>query len=279
MDWSLVLASQGIDAVIADPQDGLGWGLLVPQPDCARALQALRQYRIENRHWPWRQSLPWPELRFDWGSLAWAAMLVLLHSFAAKYQAFGAAGAMDSFAVFSGHQWWRIFTAMTLHADIAHLAANLSLGIVLLGLAMGRYGTGTGLLAAWLAGAAGNVASLYFNLRPFVGLGASGMVMGALGLLAASSLLPGEHRRPSRKHFLIGLAAGTMLFVLYGLAPGTDLAAHFGGFVAGVLLGALLASFPAQYIHKPLVNFACGLFVLVTVAVTWGLALKVGHLK
>lgn len=279
MDWSLVLASQGIEAVIANPQEDLGWGLLVPQADCARALRALRQYRIENRHWPWRQSLPWPELRFDWGSLAWAAVLVLFHSLAAKYEAFGAAGAMDSSAVFSGHQWWRIFTAMTLHADIAHLATNLSLGIVLLGLAMGRYGAGTGLLAALLAGAAGNVASLFFNLRPFVGLGASGMVMGALGLLAASSLLPGEHRRPSRKRFLVGLAAGTMLFVLYGLAPGTDLAAHFGGFVAGVILGTLLTSFPGQYIHKPLVNFVCGLALVAMVAIAWGIALKTAHLK
>jgi membrane associated rhomboid family serine protease len=279
MDWSLVLASQGIEAVIADPQDGLGWGLLVAQSDCARALQALRQYRIENRHWPWRQSLPWPELRFDWGSLAWAAVLVLFHSLAVRYNGLEAAGAMDSSAVFSGQQWWRIFTAMTLHADIAHLATNLSLGIVLLGLAMGRYGTGTGLLAAWLAGAAGNIASLFFNVKPFVGLGASGMVMGGLGLLAASSLLPGEHRSRSRKHFLIGLAAGTMLFILYGLAPGTDLAAHFGGFVAGVLLGTLLTSLPGPYIHKSLVNFTCGLLVAAMVAITWWIALKAAHIK
>ena len=68
-------------------------------------------------------------------------------------------GIMDSTLAVSG-QWWRIFSAMMLHADLGHLAENLAIGIVLFGLAMGRYGTGTGLFAAYLAGAGGNVASL-----------------------------------------------------------------------------------------------------------------------
>ena len=187
MDWSLVLASQGIETTIEESGEGGGWGLLVASQDCEKALKALRQYRLENRDWPWRQSLPWPETHFDWGSVAWAALLILFHWFGSVHPGFQAAGIMDTTAVFSG-QWWRVFTAMMLHADVAHLAANLSIGIVLFGLAMGRYGTGTGLLAAYLAGAAGNVASLLLNAKPFNGLGASGMVMGALGLLAAQSL-------------------------------------------------------------------------------------------
>jgi len=38
-----------------------------------------------------------------------------------------------------------------------HLASNLSIGFVLLGLVMGRWGTATGMLAALLAGIGGNV--------------------------------------------------------------------------------------------------------------------------
>ncbi len=278
MDWSLVLASQGIETVIDEAQEGGGWGLLVAEQDCAKALKTLRQYRVENRDWPWRQSLPWPEMRFDWSSAVWAGMLILFQCLAVRHTGFRAAGIMDSAAVFSG-QWWRIFTAMTLHADVGHLATNLSIGIVLIGLAMGRYGTGTGLLAAWLAGAVGNIASLFFNARPFAGLGASGMVMGALGLLAASSLLPGAHRRRSMNHFLSGLAAGTMLFVLYGLAPGTDLAAHFGGFVAGLVLGALLTQMPPGFSQKPAVNAVCGFLLTAMLVITWGLALKMPGFK
>lgn len=196
----------------------------------------------------------------------------LFHWFSSFAPGFQAAGTMDSTAVLSG-QWWRIFTAIMLHADVAHLATNLSIGVVLFGLAMGRYGTGTGLLAAYLAGIAGNILSLFLNAKPFHGLGASGMVMGALGLLAAQSLLPGEHKRKSMKYFVSGVAAGTMLFVLYGLSPGTDLAAHFGGFVAGLLLGLTLVHAPAGFNQSVRVNVVSGSFLVVMVVVTWRLAL------
>jgi len=114
--------------------------------------------------------------------------------------------------------------------------------------------------------------SLVLNAKPFHGLGASGMVMGALGLLAAQSLLPGTDKRKSMKHFLSGVAAGTMLFVLYGLAPGSDLAAHFGGFVAGLLLGVLLVHAPAGFPQSPKVNLASGFLLVAMVSATWRLA-------
>ena len=180
---------------------------------------------------------------------------------------------MDASAVLSG-QWWRIFTAMTLHADVAHLATNLSIGIVLLGLAMGRYGTGMGLLAAYLAGAGGNLASLWINVKPFQGLGASGMVMGGLGLLAAQTLpRRGDPQRPV-KHILAGVAAGVMLFVLFGLAPGTDIVAHFGGFLAGLLLGGILVRAPVAFIQNPKVLVLSVSLLTTLIVLTWRLALK-----
>jgi membrane associated rhomboid family serine protease len=276
MDWSLVLASQGIETVIEDAGESGGWGLLVASPDCERALKALRQYRLENRNWPWRQSLPWPQTHFDWGSVAWAGLLIFFHWLSSVVPGFQVAGIMNSTAVLSG-QWWRVFTAIMLHADVAHLATNLSIGVVLFGLAMGRYGTGTGLLAAYLAGIAGNILSLLLNAKPFYGLGASGMVMGALGLLAAQSLLPGEHKRKSMKHFVSGVAAGIMLFVLYGLSPGTDLAAHFGGFVAGLLFGLMLVHAPVRFSQSIKINLISGFLLVAMVVVTWRLALaKIG---
>ncbi len=51
MDWSLVLASQGIEAVIEPPGEDGRWGLVVASRDCERALKSLRQYRVENRDW------------------------------------------------------------------------------------------------------------------------------------------------------------------------------------------------------------------------------------
>ena len=48
-------------------------------------------------------------------------------------------GLMDSAAVSKG-AWWRLFTAILLHNDLGHLMANMTIGFVVLGLAMARYG-------------------------------------------------------------------------------------------------------------------------------------------
>src|SRR6266700_3954435 len=132
MDWGLVLASQGIETTIEPPTDDHGWCLLVPSNDTDRAFKALRQYRVENRGWgPWRGELNWPvRVPFDWRSVGWAGLLALFYWFSTVDSRFMAGGILNAEAVHSG-QWWRIFTAMQLHADPAHLAANLSLGILL----------------------------------------------------------------------------------------------------------------------------------------------------
>lgn len=280
MDWSLVLVSQGIETVIEQSEADGGWELLIPAQDSERALKSLRQYHLENQRWPWRQKLPWPEVRFDPLAAIWALLLILFHWLAATgAHELRTAGTMDSTAVVSG-QWWRIFTSMMLHADIAHLAANLSIGVVLLGLAMGRYGAGVGVLAAYLAGAAGNLASLWLNSKPFDGRGASGMVMGALGLLAAQSLATGKYHRRPLKYLLGGVAAGIMLFILFGLSPspGTDIVAHLGGFLAGLLLGTALAFAPVSVLKNSRNNLLTGLAFTILVAITWRLALNAGKL-
>src|SRR5689334_3517377 len=80
MDWSLVLASQGIEGVIIEQAENYGgWGLMVEAKDYTRALKALRQYQVENRGWPWRQSLPRSTMHFDWGSAAWVFLLALFY--------------------------------------------------------------------------------------------------------------------------------------------------------------------------------------------------------
>jgi len=146
-----------------------------------------------------------------------------------------AAGIMNGAAVARG-EWWRLFTATLLHADLGHLAANAVFGLVLIGLAMGQCGTGVGLLAAYLAGAGGNVASWLVYGEAHHGLGASGVVMGALGLLAVQSLplLKGNPTRETRNG---RPGRRRMLFVLLGLNPEADVVAHSGGFVAGLVLG------------------------------------------
>ncbi len=70
------------------------------------------------------------------------------------------------------------------------------------------------------------------------------MVMGCLGLLAIQSFALWRQVPGTRKYLLSGILAGVMLFLLLGASPGTDLLAHGGGFLAGLLLGGILAQVP-----------------------------------
>jgi len=272
MDWSLVLVSQEIETTIEQSEDG-GWRLVVSPHDYRRAIGAIQQYRQENRHWLWRQQTRWPGFLFDWFGGVWCLALVLFYWFGeTRAVDLRANGAMDNVAALSG-QWWRIFTGITLHADLAHLATNVTTGFLLLGLAMGRYGTGVGLLAALLAGAGGNVAGLLLYQVGHRSLGASGMILGCLGLLAGQSLALWRQHPIATKHVIGSVLGGIMLFVLFGLTPGTDVVAHAGGFVTGLLLGGILAFVPAGVLQDAKVNLTGGLLVALLVILTWSLAL------
>lgn len=273
MDWSLVLLSQGIESVIEDTPENGGWGLLVAGRDSERAFKTLRQYHVENRQWPWPKALRWPSVRFDWLCVLWAVLLVFVHWAAGVWPSLQDKGIMVSTLVRNG-EWWRVFTAITLHANVGHLAENLSIGIVLFGLTMGRFGSGTGLLAAYLAGVCGNLASLWLSTRPFAGLGASGMVMGALGLLGAQSFHSSARAENPMSRKLAGVGAAILIFVLYGFSPGADALAHSGGFVAGLALGAVLIHLPPRYWQSRGLNIVTGSLLAGMVATTWWLALR-----
>jgi membrane associated rhomboid family serine protease len=270
MDWSLVLVSQGIETTI-NFGDESGWELTVPEQEYQRAQDILRQYRLENRNWPWRLRISRQGEFFDWASVGWVALvsfffLIQNHS----PGGFRAAGLMDAEAVSRG-EWWRLFTAIFLHADIGHLAMNASIGLVLLGLTMGNLGTGVGLLAAYLAGVGGNVTTWLVYGQGHRSLGASGMVMGCLGLLAAQSI--GTENRHSWKYALGGAISGVMLFVLLGTNPGSDVLAHVGGFASGFILGFILLYAP-RLSRNTIANVLSGVAFCLLVVYPWWLALR-----
>ena len=271
MDWSLVLLSQGIQSTILASADESNWELQVPAEQLSRAAEAIELYRRENRRWRWRQTVFQSAYLFDWGSLAWVTLLGVLFWLQAS-AGLEPAGILDSKAVSQG-QWWRLFTATWLHADLGHLATNAVLGLILLGFTMGRYGTGLGLLAAYLTAPAGNLASMMLSSGRHLSLGASGMVMGCLGLLAAQFWKAPSGSRVAPKYILSGWLAGIMLFVLLGLSPDSDVLAHGGGFVFGVILGVPLAAFrePAK---SRAVDILCGLVFVILTVLPWWLALR-----
>ncbi len=269
MDWSLVLVSQGIESAI-DHSEENGWGLIVPAGEYQRALGAIRQYRAENLRWPWRRPIQ-QKLLFDWGSLAWVTLIGLFFWYSERVPNLRAAGRVDSTAISHG-QWWRLITGIFLHADLGHLIANAVFGLILLGLAMGFYGTGLGLLMALLAGVGGNALAWLIDSN-HLSLGASGMVMGCLGLLVAHPVSVWRDNSRAFRSVLIGIAAGGMLFLLLGAGPGTDLVAHLGGFISGIALGIVLRLIQ-QVPPNPVVDFFAGAIISSLVVLAWWLALQ-----
>jgi rhomboid protease GluP len=272
MEWGLVLASQGIEAVI-DHSDA-GWALRVNWRDFDRAQAAVRQYRLENRAWQWKQPLPETGLLFHWGSVGWVAAIVAVYYWSTvQFPGIKSTGILDSEKVSQG-QWWRVWTAITLHENMSHLMANATTGFILMGLAMARYGAGVGLLAAFLAGAVGNVAGLLIYSQPHQSLGASGMVMGALGLVTAQSFSSWRKYRLGGRFLFRAFAAGVMILVLIGFSPDSDVVAHVGGFVAGAIFGCGLGyAAPARWQSGP-VNAGAFLALTALLLATWRLALR-----
>jgi membrane associated rhomboid family serine protease len=279
MDWSLVLVSQGIESVIDHDAEGGRWRIIVLDHDWARAIDAIRQYHEENAGQPWRQDLPWTGLIFDWRCVPWLLLPVFLYAAETVGSvALRRVGMMNGLAV-KGGEWWRLLTAVTLHADLAHLAANLVTGFLLLGLAMGAFGPGIGLLASLAAGVVGNLAGLAVYPDGYRGLGASGMIMGCLGVLSAQSVALLRHGLTHRQLAARGMLAGCLLLVLLGFSPegNTDIVAHVAGFFAGGVFGVAAGFLHPRWRQHIWVGRLGQLFSAVLLCLAWWLALRFGR--
>lgn len=264
MDWALALASQGLEAWIAAPDWREGpWRLLVDRPRRADALAVIRQYRRENRTAPAIE----PEsgagagaTRWRAGVLVWAASMAWIHSLGLAVERFG----MRAPSVRQG-EWWRVITATWIHADIGHLALNLAMGVLFLGLAMGRLQAGVALLGSMTAGLGGNLLSLQGRPGDWTGLGASGVTLGALGLLAVPAI---RSESAGGRGFVRAIASAALLAILIGADPQSDRLAHAGGFLTGCVLGAVFGAAPNRSLRS--LNRWCWFFYVAVNFAAWG---------
>src|SRR5690606_16680869 len=137
--------------------------LAVAAPDAPRADRELSEYAKEAAR-PRRPSARLRALRdgID-GALAYCAVVAFIDA-ASGRGAFGrdwfGMGAAQAGRI-AGGEWWRAVTALGLHADLGHVAANLGWGS-LFGVLLSQY-TGPGLawLAILVAGCLGNLLNAY----------------------------------------------------------------------------------------------------------------------
>lgn len=241
--WALVLEARSVPCRTVRGDDG--WHLVVPAPSYDRAVEELWLFEEENRGWP----PPVPPARVVNGNvLAALSVLFLLATFHNITRLdvilpghppldWFALGSADAGKMVDG-QWWRAVTALTLHADLQHLASNLAIGGVLVILLCREVGSGLAWSLVLGSGILGNLVNAFLHSSGHISIGSSTAVFGAVGILASSSVV--RHRRHLQRRWPLPVAAGLALLAVMGTAgEHTDLGAHLFGFLCGMVLGAV----------------------------------------
>ena len=152
-------------------------------------------------------------------------------------------------------QWWRLITPVVVHFGLFHIVFNM-LWVYQLGPPIERIMGKAGFLMSYAAtGIAGNVCSdaVYWHRANFESGGASGAVYGLGGVLigawAMAKWLDQRGPQPPRPGSLrfndeavrsIAILFGAYLVIGQLILP-VDTAAHFGGGLFGLIIGAALA--------------------------------------
>ena len=151
-------------------------------------------------------------------------------------------GRLSALQVLGQGQYWRLITSVFLHAGLRHLGSNLLVQVLMGGAVERNLGHVRYLTVFLIAGICGNILSIITDLATgsdVYSVGASGAIFGVMGVLIIM-ILRGR-RQIARGSSLMARAGLAVLYAVYsGFAtPGTDNAAHIGGLLAGLLLGAV----------------------------------------
>lgn len=155
-------------------------------------------------------------------------------------------GRIDAGEIQAG-QWWRLVTALTLHANGQHLLSNLGFGLFFLYYTSRYLGFGLASLAMLMSGILGNAVNVYMHGSSHYSIGASTAVFGVLGILSAYVWKQRYFSQASWSKRLGPIFGGVVLLAFTGTGgENTDIGAHLWGFVCGFLIGWLCARFYEQ---------------------------------
>ena len=276
-DRAFMLAAVGVPSTIEI--DTEHFVLLVEAAEAPRALRHLRQYEAESRPAPPLPPLSQPFAHAWLGCLVYGIVLV-----GVGYAVSNGLWRLDAFELgelnaqrVQDGQWWRAWTALTLHLDSAHLAANLGAGIWFGYLAARQIGSGTAWLLIVSGAALANLFEAQFGPGSHRAVGASTAVFCALGLLAAHSWRTRTYLSPRWASRWAPLVGGAALLGWLGTAgEGVDIVAHALGFAAGCLLGAGVALRAVARALRTVPQWLGGLAALCSIGIAWACALSSG---
>lgn len=278
-DTSLVLASQGIPHEVVQAAGELL--LVVPSAHAERAREQLRRYERENRYF--RPGGAPIELLTDGvvSTLVYALVLMLVFGLE-RSRALGfdwwEAGISDSREL-GGGEVWRALTSLTLHADMEHLLGNVVFGGLFGLLVVQLVGNGVGWLTVLLSGFAGNLINAAAQPQVHRSIGASTAVFGALAILVGYEVVRRKRAQLGFVRRWAPLLFGSFLLAWLGFGgedgPGnTDVMAHVFGFLAGLVLGGLVAVVDRRGgLDRPRLQTVCAALAVLLLVVSWALAL------
>ncbi|MEG0327358.1 MAG: rhomboid family intramembrane serine protease [Erysipelothrix sp.] len=170
-------------------------------------------------------------------------------------------GAFYKRFILDAHEFWRFITAGFLHVDFVHIMMNLfalrSLGSMLEPV----YGHKK-FLVILLAGIIGGNAFVYIVDSGVVGLGLSGGLFALLGALVVYLIETQAIKNPKVLRQVVSIL---MINLFISLMPGVSMAAHIGGFQAGVVLGFVFSKRSSWSTLRKQVAVLGGIFALAIV--------------
>lgn len=234
---SLVLSAVGIDHLQNETT------LMVPSDAVEAARFHLQAYQEENTNWP-----PTPE-DFRIQQTPPPPTLLMIGGLFLFYQVTGPwegnnpwfqSGAIDSRIIFTQGEWWRLLTALTLHADALHLLGNCLIGGFMVHLLCKTLGYGTGWLLLFISGSAGNLINIAVRESTHHSVGFSTAVFAAIGMFSGLQL---DQKKFSLMNIIIPVGAGMGLLAFLGTeGRQTDLGAHLFGFCCGIAAGLIVSA-------------------------------------
>lgn len=251
--------------------------VVVPEESAAQAVRHLTEVAQEARIPVDVPKLPKLQPRAWIGSILYAFVMMAV-AFAAGGSAFGfdwlEGGSLNG-AIPATHEWWRVVTALTLHADVGHLLSNLAFGTVFGFLASRALGGGVAWAGILIGAMMGNALDAAYMPVEQRSIGASTAVFAALGILSAYAwtLETATNLRWAKR--LGPLIAGVILLGFLGAGgERTDVVAHVTGFASGCLLGVALGKIPERRFDSRALQWLAGAFTLATIAVAWWFAMS-----
>ena len=274
-EFNLVLQAVNIESEVVFYEGR--YYLLVDDRIAEQAYTQLRHYVEENQP-EQRIARPLIPMKKGFtGAYLYAILLLIIGVFQVT-GAFGLnwhdLGLADSWKIVGG-EWWRAVTALTLHANSAHLAGNIGFGALFGILVSQHIGGAMAWMLILLAGTSGNLVNAYMYQNLHLSLGASTAVFGALGMLGIFALESRPSYRARGMRRALPFVATIALLAMTGSGgERTDLLAHLAGFGAGCVIGMLWLAVGKPRLQHRREQVAAYLLTLATVASAWGLAVS-----